>query len=113
VLREIVLFQSKIKHQSMFLGYLWSFLHPVLILTILYITGLAFSITRYFSTDINLVDEALSAGDQRFKEKCEAVFESHRSSEKTFIFARHRMPFDKKIFLQSPLAPSRKTDDVR
>jgi ABC-type polysaccharide/polyol phosphate transport system ATPase subunit len=58
---------------------------------------LAFSITRYFSSDINLFDEALSAGDQGFKEKCESVFESYRNGEKTFIFATHSIPFVRKF----------------
>jgi ABC-type polysaccharide/polyol phosphate transport system ATPase subunit len=58
---------------------------------------LAFSISRHFSSDVNLFDEALSAGDQRFKDKCENVFESYKNGDKTFVFATHSMPFVKKI----------------
>ena len=56
-------------------------------------TRLAFSITRYIESDIFLVDEALSAGDRSFKEKCEKVFENHTKTDRTLIFSSHNMGF--------------------
>lgn len=56
---------------------------------------LAFSITRYFDADINLFDEALSAGDRRFQDKCDEVFQDYRNGDKTFIFSTHSMTYVK------------------
>ncbi len=60
-------------------------------------TRLAFSITRYIDADIFLLDEALSAGDKSFKEKCEKVFDDYKRSGKTFIISTHNMEFVKKF----------------
>ena len=60
-------------------------------------TRLAFSITRYVDADIFLLDEALSAGDKGFKEKCERVFESYKQDSKTFIVSTHNLEFVKKF----------------
>jgi ABC-type polysaccharide/polyol phosphate transport system ATPase subunit len=54
---------------------------------------LAFSTLRHFETDIFLLDEAFTAGDKNFKKKCEAVFESHQNSNKTFMIATHDLDF--------------------
>ena len=59
-------------------------------------TRLAFSTSRYFKSDIFLLDEALSAGDKNFKEKSRKVFENNKNSDKTFIIASHDL-----VFLQS------------
>ena len=50
-------------------------------------TRLAFSTTRYIETDIFLLDEALSAGDKTFKEKCEEFFKKSKNSDTTFLVA--------------------------
>lgn len=60
-------------------------------------TRLAFSITRYIDADIFLLDEALSAGDKSFREKCEKVFVSYKSRGKTFIVSTHSMEFVNKF----------------
>jgi len=60
-------------------------------------TRLAFSITRFIDADIFLLDEALSAGDKSFREKCEKVFDSHKLNGKTFIISTHSMEFVKKF----------------
>jgi ABC-type polysaccharide/polyol phosphate transport system ATPase subunit len=60
-------------------------------------TRLAFSITRYIDADIFLLDEALSAGDKSFREKCEIVFESYKNNNKTFIVSTHNLEFVKKF----------------
>ncbi len=56
-------------------------------------TRLAFSTTRYFDADIYLLDEAMSAGDQSFKQKCEKVFEDYKDSSRTLVVASHTMDF--------------------
>jgi ABC-type polysaccharide/polyol phosphate transport system ATPase subunit len=54
---------------------------------------LAFSIVRYIETDIFLIDEALSAGDVRFRTKCRAFFDEPRNHGRTFLVATHDMAF--------------------
>lgn len=56
-------------------------------------TRLAFSITRYIETDIFLLDEALSAGDKTFREKCEDFFEKSKNNGTTFLVATHSQDF--------------------
>ena len=56
-------------------------------------TRLAFSTTRYIETDIFLLDEALSAGDKTFREKCEDFFKKSRNSDTTFLVATHSLDF--------------------
>lgn len=56
-------------------------------------TRLAFSATRYIEKDIYLLDEALTAGDKRFQEKCEGVFRNHKTSNKTFLVTTHDLDF--------------------
>ena len=60
-------------------------------------TRLAFSITRYIDADIFLLDEALSAGDKSFREKCEKVFDNYKRKGKTFIVSTHSLEFVKKF----------------
>ena len=60
-------------------------------------TRLAFSITRYIDADIFLLDEALSAGDKSFREKCEKVFDNYKRRGKTFIISTHSLEFVKKF----------------
>lgn len=50
---------------------------------------LAFSVTRYFTSGIYLLDEALTAGDIVFKEKCHDVFAQYERSRKTMLVATH------------------------
>lgn len=54
---------------------------------------LAFSVMRHIATDIFLIDEALSAGDVRFRAKCRAFFESDANVARTFLVATHDMDF--------------------
>jgi ABC-2 type transport system ATP-binding protein len=60
-------------------------------------TRLAFSTTRYIDSDIVLMDEALSAGDRTFKKKCEDVFESYKTNNRTFLLASHDIEFVKRF----------------
>jgi ABC-type polysaccharide/polyol phosphate transport system ATPase subunit len=60
-------------------------------------TRLAFSITRYINSDICLYDEALSAGDKDFKQKCEDFFYKSKNSHNTFVIASHDLTFIKKF----------------
>jgi len=56
---------------------------------------LAFSVVRHIATDIFLIDEALSAGDVRFRAKCRAFFESEVNRRRTFVVATHDLDFAK------------------
>lgn len=58
-------------------------------------TRLAFSTTRYLAKDIYLLDEALTAGDTTFQQKCEAVFHEYKKTNKTFLISTHDMNFVK------------------
>ena len=58
-------------------------------------TRLAFSATRYLEKDIYLLDEALTAGDTTFQQKCEAVFHEYKKTNKTFLISTHDMNFVK------------------
>jgi ABC-2 type transport system ATP-binding protein len=54
---------------------------------------LAFSVTRYIVPDIYLLDEALTAGDQNFREKCDVVFKSYAERGSTMLIATHDFDF--------------------
>jgi len=54
---------------------------------------LAFSVTRYFNSEIYLLDEALTAGDQVFREKCDEVFRGYRWKGRTMLVASHDLKF--------------------
>ena len=54
---------------------------------------LAFSVTRCIVTDIYLLDEAFTAGDQGFREKCELVFRSYAQRGCTMLIASHDFDF--------------------
>ena len=56
-------------------------------------TRLAFSTTRHIKTDILLLDEALTAADKNFAEKCAEFFEQSRSNNTTFLVATHDLNF--------------------
>lgn len=56
-------------------------------------TRLAFSAARYIETEILLIDEALSAGDKNFKQKCQDYFERSKKSDTTFLVAAHDLEF--------------------
>lgn len=56
-------------------------------------TRLAFSVVRYIEADIFLIDEALSAGDVRFRAKSRAFFDEPRNDARTFLVATHDMAF--------------------
>jgi ABC-type polysaccharide/polyol phosphate transport system ATPase subunit len=54
---------------------------------------LAFSVTRHIVSDIYLLDEALTAGDQNFREKCDLVFKDYARSGTTMLVATHDFDF--------------------
>jgi ABC-type polysaccharide/polyol phosphate transport system ATPase subunit len=54
---------------------------------------LAFSVTRYFTSSIYLLDEALTAGDQVFREKCDEVFRGYKQNGRTMLIATHDFKF--------------------
>ena len=56
-------------------------------------TRLAFSITRHIDKEIYLLDEALTAGDKNFREKCDSVFQRYKASNKTFLVSSHDHAF--------------------
>jgi len=58
---------------------------------------LAFSTTRHIATEITLMDEVLAAGDRNFRDKCKAVFNDYKGTDRTFIFASHDIEFVRTI----------------
>jgi ABC-type polysaccharide/polyol phosphate transport system ATPase subunit len=54
---------------------------------------LAFSVTRCIVADIYLLDEALAAGDQSFREKCDLVFKNYAQRGTTMLIASHDFDF--------------------
>jgi ABC-type polysaccharide/polyol phosphate transport system ATPase subunit len=56
-------------------------------------TRLAFAIAMQIDSDTVLMDEAFSAGDKRFQEKCNRFFEESRSAGRTFVIATHNLDF--------------------
>ncbi len=54
---------------------------------------LAFSVTRYFTANICLLDEALTAGDRVFRARCDEVFTQYRRTGRTMLVATHDVPF--------------------
>jgi ABC-type polysaccharide/polyol phosphate transport system ATPase subunit len=54
---------------------------------------LAFSVTRWIVADIYLLDEALTAGDRNFREKCDLVFENYARRGTTMLIATHDFKF--------------------
>jgi len=60
-------------------------------------TRLAFSAVRHVRADLFLLDEALTAGDKNFREKCDVVFDDYQKSDRTFIVATHDLEFARKF----------------
>lgn len=56
-------------------------------------TRLAFSAARYFKSDIYVLDEALSAGDKNFRQKCLDYFQNNIHVSKTHIISSHDLGF--------------------
>jgi homopolymeric O-antigen transport system ATP-binding protein len=56
-------------------------------------TRLAFAIAMQIESDTILMDEAFSAGDKRFQERCNRFFEESRSARRTFLVATHNLEF--------------------
>jgi ABC-type polysaccharide/polyol phosphate transport system ATPase subunit len=52
---------------------------------------LAFSVMIQADADVLLIDEVLAVGDAAFQEKCKAVFEEMRASERTIVLVTHDM----------------------
>ena len=53
---------------------------------------LGFSIAYYVDTDVMLIDEALAAGDQAFKEKASELIKEKIKSDRTVILVSHAIP---------------------
>jgi len=58
---------------------------------------LGFSIAYYIDTDIILIDEALAAGDQDFKDKASALIKEKIKSDHTVVLVTHAMPLVKEL----------------
>ncbi len=58
---------------------------------------LAFSIARHIDTPIILMDEAMSAGDERFRKRCEAHFESRLHGDTAMVMASHSLELVEKF----------------
>jgi lipopolysaccharide transport system ATP-binding protein len=58
---------------------------------------LGFSIAYFVDTDIILIDEALAAGDQEFKEKASALIKEKIRSDHTVIMVSHSMALIKEL----------------
>jgi ABC-type polysaccharide/polyol phosphate transport system ATPase subunit len=56
-------------------------------------TRLAFAIAMEIESDTVLMDEAFSAGDKRFQEKCNEFFLTAQSARRTFLVATHNLEF--------------------
>jgi ABC-type polysaccharide/polyol phosphate transport system ATPase subunit len=56
-------------------------------------TRLAFAIAMQIDSETVLMDEAFSAGDKRFQDKCNRFFEDSRSAGRTFVIATHNLDF--------------------
>jgi ABC-type polysaccharide/polyol phosphate transport system ATPase subunit len=56
-------------------------------------TRLAFAIAMQIDADAVLMDEAFSAGDKRFQDKCNRFFEDSKSAGRTFVVATHNLDF--------------------
>jgi len=54
---------------------------------------LAFSVYRYFEGDIFLMDEALSAGDLKFRQRSLEVLLEQKNNDRTMLIASHNMAF--------------------
>lgn len=54
---------------------------------------LAFSIVRHIEADIFLLDEALTAGNKNFKDKCRQSFEQPTNDHRTFLVSTHDPSF--------------------
>jgi len=52
-------------------------------------TRLAFSTTRHVNSDIFLLDEAFSAGDRSFRDKCNNYFKQPSHRNRTYVIATH------------------------
>jgi ABC-type polysaccharide/polyol phosphate transport system ATPase subunit len=56
-------------------------------------TRLAFSIAMHIDSALVLIDEAFSAGDQRFREKCDRFFRESKHSRRATVVATHSLDF--------------------
>lgn len=56
-------------------------------------TRLAFAIAMHVDSAVVLMDEAFSAGDRRFQEKCDAFFLGTKALPRTMIVATHNLAF--------------------
>jgi len=54
---------------------------------------LAFAIAMHIGSDVILMDEAFSAGDQRFQEKCGRFFRDSQTLRRTTLVATHNLEF--------------------
>jgi ABC-type polysaccharide/polyol phosphate transport system ATPase subunit len=56
-------------------------------------TRLAFAVAMHVDSDVVLIDEAFSAGDKRFQEKCDRFFRDTKSQPRSLLVATHNLEF--------------------
>jgi ABC-type polysaccharide/polyol phosphate transport system ATPase subunit len=56
-------------------------------------TRLAFAIAKHIDSELVLMDEAFSAGDQRFREKCDRFFRESKTARQATLVATHSLDF--------------------
>ena len=56
-------------------------------------TRLAFAIAMHVDSAVVLMDEAFSAGDRRFQEKCDRFFQETKSLPRAMVIATHNLQF--------------------
>ncbi|MBI3769585.1 MAG: ABC transporter ATP-binding protein [Deltaproteobacteria bacterium] len=56
-------------------------------------TRLAFAIAMHVDSELVLMDEAFSAGDKRFQEKCDRFFDDTKRLPRTLLVATHNLEF--------------------
>lgn len=56
-------------------------------------TRLAFAVAMHIDSDLILMDEAFSAGDKRFREKCDRFFRDSKTPRRATLVATHSLDF--------------------
>jgi ABC-type polysaccharide/polyol phosphate transport system ATPase subunit len=56
-------------------------------------TRLAFAIAMHVDSAVVLMDEAFSAGDKRFQEKCDQFFRDTKTRQRAMVVATHNLQF--------------------
>ena len=56
-------------------------------------TRLAFAIAMHITSDLILMDEAFSAGDKHFQDRCDLFFQEAKHKRRTVLVATHNLRF--------------------